>query len=230
MKPLVLAVALLLGAAASTAAQSTYVAGAISADVVRFSGAESEGDDVLDNNGGALSFAVRAGTPVGDRWGVEAEFARSGGIENELEPSVISLPQLQMPRFASPGLAISWTSASAVPFQYSVRTTQRTTTIAASAWLRHDLTSRVALVYVAGMGFFRSEYDYENSLDFLPLRALLTIPALRTETVTYGVKPLAGVESRVRLLDHVDLVPGVRLQGLEGGWLVRPSIGAAWNF
>ena len=28
----------------------------------------------------------------------------------------------------------------------------------------------------------------------------------------------------------VDLVPGLRMQGVSGGWLIRPAVGLAWAF
>jgi hypothetical protein len=50
----------------------------------------------------------------------------------------------------------------------------------------------------------------------------------------YGVGPVAGIEARIRMTEHVRLVPGVRIHGLGGpiseGWLVRPSVGLSWAF
>jgi hypothetical protein len=48
--------------------------------------------------------------------------------------------------------------------------------------------------------------------------------------VSYRAGPVAGVEARIWLTDQVQLVPGVRLHGLDGGWLVRSSVGLGWTF
>jgi hypothetical protein len=97
--------------------------------------------------------------------------------------------------------------------------------------MKQDLSERVALVYLAGMGFYRATYESELRFDILPPG--ITIPVVlpsRSKTVTYGVRPLAGFEARIGLSDQVDLVPGVRLHGLESAWLLRPAIALVWNF
>ena len=228
MRRAALGIVVLLAGVVPASAQSTYVAGAIGADLLRYGGTESEFEPELENNGEALSLAVRVGTPLGDRWGVEAEFARSGVIANASEAAVpLPIPQ----DFVSLGLPYRWSSSSVVPFLYRTETRQRTTTFAASAWLRQDLTSRMALAYMAGLGFFRSEHDWIVSVEAPPgVLAVITVPAMSTTSTTYGVKPLVGLEGRLRVTDRVELVPGVRLQGLDGGWLVRPSVAAAWLF
>jgi hypothetical protein len=42
------------------------------------------------------------------------------------------------------------------------------------------------------------------------------------------------MEARVRLTEHVRLVPSLRLQGLNGqtgnGWLLRAGMGLGWSF
>ena len=53
---------------------------------------------------------------------------------------------------------------------------------------------------------------------------------LRTTTISYGTRPLAGVEARIRFTSHVSLIPGVRLQGIADGWLLRPYVGLGWFF
>ena len=55
-------------------------------------------------------------------------------------------------------------------------------------------------------------------------------PPYQSTTVIYGVSPLAGVESRISMTEHLQLVPGVRLQVVEDGWLIRPAVGLAWTF
>jgi hypothetical protein len=51
-----------------------------------------------------------------------------------------------------------------------------------------------------------------------------------SEAITYDIGPMVGVEGRIRMGRQVDLVPGIRLHGHQGGWLIRPAIGLAWTF
>jgi hypothetical protein len=48
--------------------------------------------------------------------------------------------------------------------------------------------------------------------------------------VIYGVRPFVGVESSMTLTERFYVLPGVRLHGLNGAWLIRPSVGVGWNF
>jgi hypothetical protein len=115
---------------------------------------------------------------------------------------------------------------------YRLRATQRHSTLSTTVWFNQTLSSKISLVYLAGMGFYRNTYENESRFDILPPGITLPVgfPAYTTKTVSYGVRPLAGFEARVHLTDHVDLVPGIRLHGLESAWLLRPAVGLAWNF
>lgn len=117
------------------------------------------------------------------------------------------------------------------PVSYSLRSAQRHNTLSTTVWMNQELSPRVSLVYLAGMGFHRSTFESEARFDILPPG--LSIPGLfptLSKTVSYGVRPLAGFEVRIDLTDHVELLPGVRLHGLDNAWLVRPAVGLAWNF
>ena len=56
------------------------------------------------------------------------------------------------------------------------------------------------------------------------------LPPRSTETIVYSVRPNVGLEGRIRMTDHAEFVPGIRLQGLQDGWLIRPSVGINWTF
>jgi len=143
---------------------------------------------------------------------------------------------------ASRGDAITWSSLVpgsplalpqllSRPVSYSLRSAQRHNTLSTTVWMNQELSQRVSLVYLAGMGFSRSTFESEARFDILPPE--LSIPGLLptlSKTVSYGVRPLAGFEARIDLTEHVELVPGVRLHGLDNAWLVRPAVGLAWNF
>jgi hypothetical protein len=218
--------------AAPLFAQSTYVAAALVGDVLRTTHSETTlGQDVP---GGAetIGFALRVGTPLGSRWGVELEFTRAGEIDTEFSGAIplssqidtIVLPTTRLGGAASAELFPQ-------PLPYRLRATQQYTTLSTTVWANQELSDRVSLVYLAGMGFHRGTFETESRFDILPagITFPVVIPSL-TKTVTYGVRPLAGFEARIGLTEHVDLVPGMRLHGLESGWLLRPAVGLAWNF
>jgi hypothetical protein len=217
-------------------AQSTYVGAALVGDVLRSTHTESSvGPDNL-TDGEAIGFALRVGTPLGSRWGVELEFARPGEIETEFSGSIPlasgidSLALLQTSRVVSPGVILPQIFPPILP--YRLRSTQRYSTLSTSAWFNQSLSSRVSLVYLAGMGFYRATLETDSRFEILA--AISTVPAgfpsITTKTVNYGVRPVAGLEARIKLTEHADLVPGIRLHGLENAWLLRPAVGLAWNF
>lgn len=228
----VVAVGLSVAASAAPArAQSAYVSVSLAGDVVRFTHSEAEGVPSLLGGGEATGFALRVGTPLGSRWGVEAEFARPSTIENEGGgPDVVPLVYRGLPYEVVGGQL----DPRIYPIiSYRVRTSQRNTTFSTAVWARQDLSPRFALVYLGGVGFHRMERDIEYT--YGPGPRLLAIPIIvpprsRTDTVTYTARPLVGIEARIGMTDHLELVPGVRLHGLESGVLVRPSVGLGWTF
>ena len=69
-------------------AQDPYVGAALVGNIVRTSG-------LVDSDGESLGWSLRVGTPLGDRWGVDAEFVLSGTYELEVAteriPASVSL-------------------------------------------------------------------------------------------------------------------------------------------
>jgi hypothetical protein len=228
MRQLALAIVLSL-VAASARAQSPYVGGTIGADVSRFSHAGSNIGSSESGDSEVVSGSLRVGTSVGQNWGVELEFVRSGRSHG------------QVPRVPVP-LATGVTSfglPSGVPgvptvtfiggFQTDVR--QRHFDFDTVAWVRQRAGGSVDLVYVGGVAFSHQRIDITQTFPTV-IRALLPIPGgtFRTTVVDYSVRPLVGAEARIGLTSHVRLMPGLRVQGLEGGWLLRPYAGLGWFF
>jgi hypothetical protein len=223
---------LVLASGANAFAQGAYVSASLFGDIVRATHTESSLAGGSPAAGEALGFALRAGVPVGDIWGVEVEFARPGEIENEAEPRVLPLAQQ----------TLTFTSISDLPsvspllptiLPLSLRSAQRHSTLSASAWVQQQLSSRVAMVYLAGMGFYRSEQELEYTFPRLAGAippGLISIPSYSSETIHYGVRPMAGLESRLEMTDHAHLAAGIRLHASSGIWLVRPSVGLGWTF
>jgi hypothetical protein len=213
-------------------AQTAYVGADLVGDVLRSTHSESSFGRDVPAGGEAIGFALRVGTPLGSRWGIELGFARPGEIETEFSGAIPLLSSFELLTQVSraPG-NISPTQLFPSPLPYRLRATQRHSTLSTTVWFNQSLSPKISLVYLGGMGFYRATYESESRFDILPagIPSPIVFPAL-TKTVTYGVRPVAGFEARITLTDQIDLVPGIRLHGLESAWLLRPAVGLAWNF
>lgn len=207
----------------------------LTGDIVRVDRVESTGRD-QSGNGEAIGFALRLGTEVGAKWGVEVEFARPSEIESENSPGIVPLGT-GLPQSATliagvtggvPGLPNSVVFPT---YSYVIRTRERNTTLSPAIWVRQQLSPKVSLVYIGGAGFRRVTSEMSVRFEPSPLPGIpIVFPTTETTSTEYDVGPFAGVEGRIGLTDHVQLVPGVRLHGIHGGWLLRPSVGLAWRF
>jgi hypothetical protein len=234
MKQLWLAAALVLAGASPVLAQGAFVSASLTGDIVRFSHTETGGTRDLSGSGEAVGFALRVGTTLGSNWGVDGELARPSTIENEGEPDVVPLAYtIAAGTPGAGGLTVSDSRPLIYPpISYRVRTSQRNMTWSAGLWARQELTSRAALVYSGGVAFHRTTLGVE--IDYGPSPGLILVPIVlppaRTEATVYNTRPYAGVEGRVGMTDHVQLVAGVRVHGLQNGVLVRPAVGLGWMF
>ena len=209
-------------------AQSPYVGASVGMDIARFGGVEFQGFNDLNPNGEAVNFSLRVGTEVGNNWGVELGFTRPSEIERESNqgfPIPLLASALGAGAISNIGVALPTIAA-------SNQVELRNTTIDAVAWVSQRLGDSVELVYLGGVAFNRTVRT--DSFNFSgPRLAAIILPA-STRTTMYGVGPLAGVDARIELTDHLRLVPGIRLQTVGGngleGLLVRPSAGLDWTF
>jgi hypothetical protein len=218
-------------------AQTSYFSVSLLGDIVRSSHSETAGI-ALDAGGETLGMALRAGTPLGGAWGVEAEFAYPAEIESETEQGVVPLlPRgISSPIFdnlragSTTGTVLDYVTTSLAYSPYVAASRQRNVTMSAALWFQQQLTARASLVYVGGLGFYRSSREIEFTYPPILAAFPIVLPPFVTRSIVYGVRPFAGVESRMELTDHVQVVPGIRLHGVEDGWLVRPSIALGWMF
>jgi hypothetical protein len=220
---------LFASAVAAPAFAQGYVGAFLVADVARFNQYDrSAGGD--SGNGEALGFALRLGTEVGSRWGVDLEFVRPGEISNEVSPDILPLLTQTTPALPSiPGLPSLPPELVFPTYSYRFRTTQRNSTLSTALWVRQEISSRVSLAYLGGVAFGRTSREVEVTYE--PVRpVIIPISPNVSETTTYDVGPMVGVEGRIRMGGQVNLVPGIRLQAIEGGWLIRPALGLTWNF
>ena len=210
--------------AAPAFAQAPYVGAAVGMDVSRFNSVEAAGFNDVTAGGETTAFSLRLGTAVGQQWGVELGFTRPSKLERQ---SNRGFPIPLLANASAPvGIGV------AIPvFEATTSVERRNTTLETVAWVAQPVGSRVDLVYLGGIAFNRIVEDI--SFQFTRRIVGIVVPN-STRTITYDVGPVAGIEARIALTDHVRLVPGVRLQSLGGnaaqGWLLRPSAGLAWQF
>jgi opacity protein-like surface antigen len=203
------------------AAQSTYVGASLVGDVARVNKIEFDDDfarligtDVAED-GEALGFNVKVGREIGERWGVELEFARTGEFETR---GVAAIPAIFPERL----------DLRVPPLEFESERTH--TMIGALAFVRQELGDRVELSFLGGISFNRIETEHEYTgpriLIFPP------VPVPNYEQTTYGVGPTIGVESAFEF-GAAAVTTGVRLQTLGNGgsgWLIRPNVGMRWTF
>jgi len=217
--------------AAPAFAQGSYIGAFLVADVVRLDEYDSRAED--SGNGEALGFALRLGTPIGSRWGVELEFVRPGEITSDQTPQILpALTTVNVGSSLPPGLPNVSVPDSTLLFpsySYRFQSTQRRTTLSTALWVRQEISRRFSLAYLGGIAFGRTSTELD--IDYLPIRpTILPIPRLSSESINYDISPMVGVEGRIGMSRQVDLVPGIRLHGFQGGWLIRPALGLSWTF
>jgi hypothetical protein len=214
-----------ISAAAPAFAQGGYIGAYLVGDVVRVDQYDTRSGD--SGNGEALGFALRLGGALASRWGVEVEFVRPGEITSD-ETSQI-LPALsEVNVIGPPGATLPTLPPELIfpPYSFRFQATQRRTTLSTSLWVRQAITRGFSLAYVGGIAFGRTTTEVEVS--YVPVRPTI-LPSV-SEAITYDIGPMVGVEGRIRMGRQVELVPGIRLHGNQGGWLIRPAIGLAWTF
>ena len=203
------------------AAQSVYVAGAVGADISLVSGQESLGIVGPTGGGESLSGAARIGVDLAQRFGVELEVSRAAEQHEVSQPGINPLAAL----FPS--------------FLPEINSRTRITTISATASIRQQVSDNVALAYLGGVVFHRTDSRIEYRglrglpvfADFSDLASLgLVLPSARFDGVGYGAGPVVGFEAHIGYGEHFTIIPGVRMHGLPQSWLLRPSVAAGWRF
>ena len=223
--------------AASARAQSAYVAGTIGADVSRVSHTDANFYSSSPDGSETLSGSVRVGTRIGPSWGVELELVQSGRSHDQVTPVVSPLATINSttsaPLISLPGFTFTSDSPNVIPIRFvqsDIR--QSHSDLDAVFWARQAVGGSVDLVYLGGVAFSRQRTEITQNVPTI-LQLFAPLPpnsAFRSTTITYGTRPLAGVEARIRFTSHVRLIPGVRLQGIADGWLLRPYVGLGWFF
>lgn len=203
--------------AAPALAQEPYVGVALVGNIVRSSG-------FGDADGETLGWSLRAGTPIGERWGVDTEFVYPGAVDSTTSIE----PFLTGARFVSPSPGLL-----SLPTLFQESRSSRHSTLSATGWVRQRAGDRTELMYHGGVVFALFERTLQvryPELPAFPGLPPIRLPNIDTSTRSYGVGPLVGMDARVRMTDHLRLVPGVRLTGFDGLLIVRPAVGLHWVF
>lgn len=222
---LVLGLLTALAVHGSAFAQSTYVGGALIGDIIRPSHTES---DIGTGGGEALGGALRVGTALGERWGVDLEFTMTAEIDTRPQPRILGAVQ-----------AFTFSSSTApIPISIipEVRSRQQLSTLSTMLWWRHEIGARSDIVYLGGVTFTRTDTSvrFTYAIPFPAIPGGIVPPFPRPdfsfERVGYEAGVAVGMDGRIGMTDHLRLVPGIRLLTAAGGWVIRPAIGLHWLF
>lgn len=216
--------------AAAAQGPSTYVSALLAGDIVRGTSVDSDLLPIFpgrrnEQGSAAPALLLRAGTPIGERWGVEVEAGFGGSIESvrSYDVSIFTI--------AAPGSILFPEGSLPPPFSaYEMRTSERRTTIGASVWARRELGERAGLIFLGGLVFSRVHTEDEIQFDN-PFALSIAPSAL--EATSYGVGAMAGIETDVRLTGRLSLTAGVRLNSENAvgrAWVIRPAAGLRWSF
>jgi hypothetical protein len=219
----------------SAHAQQAYVGGALLVDIVRFSASSGEA------NGEAFGGALRVGTSIGERWGVDLEFVRPAEVEWDpgdpiFFPFSPSGTQLSLGGRLLGGGDVR-RLGQLFPQIVTSSASYRHTTLSPTLWVRQSIGDNVELMYLGGAAFARvSQTSVFRIAGDLPIEIPGAIrgQVVDGEAIQYEVGPTVGVDTRIRMTDHLRLVAGVRLLAIDStfrsAWLTRPSVGLHWVF
>jgi hypothetical protein len=217
----------LFGMAGPSWGQTAYVGASVTGDVVRTTHTDSGFGNGGAAGGEAVGFALRVGTALGPNWGVELEYARPSVIKNRDE-LVYPLPLISVTEAGLSAIpdVVPGIFPPVYPIPLATETRDRHSAVSAVLWANQSVSDRVALVYLGGVAFTRSDREYAYASDV----PIILVPVSVSRTIRYSANPVVGFESWIGLTDHVTLTPGIRLRTVHDGWSIRPAVGIAWSF
>ncbi len=237
---------------AAFAQSGVYVSAGADANVFRRDHASSAGFSSTSGEGETFGGSLRLGSTLGERWGIEVEYTRSGELEIDQSFSPFATdPRALITGSVSTGSVGAGTSPGTgggtgvgtggvlpdlptslvLPYDYHLQSERQQSSVNAALWWQQPAGARATLNYVAGIAFVRDVNETTTSITPLVRTNLpIRIAPQSYTSVNYSVGPMAGFEARIKLTDHVRLVPGIRLQGLDDGLLVRANVSLGWWF
>ena len=97
--------------------------------------------------------------------------------------------------------------------------------------MRQEISPRFSLAYIGGVAFGRTSREVEITYQLeSPDHSPDSADRVSESPSTYDVGPMVASRDAFAWADRSNLVPGMRLQAIEGGWLIRPALGLAWKF
>ena len=186
-------------------------------------------------NGESLGFALRLGCPIGAKWGVELEFVRPVRLR------VIRSPDSPLFLSSRPSRAFRGSQPwklrpSDFPADlYEFRSTSALDAVHLAVGAAGDLLGDLDGVSRRQLGLGRTSNEVEITYTFGRSTILPTIlplsahPATINDSISYDVQPMWALKGGFAWLEG-GFVPGLRLHGAQGGWLIRPAVGLSWNF
>jgi len=192
--------------AQTTIAESAYVTGGTFVDVKRFSGDPNE--SILD--GTAAGIAVAVGTSIGSRWDLQVGLD-AGTFSATARPRDVT--------FQRETITLTSIAENQV---LSVATLLR---------FRSAAHGRVRLGYLGGLSFVRLHRRFHTEAPEGTPTGLIPRP---DERVDYSAAPTVGLDARIRISDHLAVIPGVHACVFrfadESGLLFRPRLSVRWAF
>ena len=237
------AILLLSGLSASPAsAQSTYIAGVAFADIKQFDSIRYDsraitivGESIVD--GTAAGGGIRIGTFLHPRWSLELGVEAEGRTETSSKhpyPEIFAIYRIPVPELSN---------------------STRFTTVNTVIGFHPPKIGRVQLGYLGGFSFVRGTYvstlpdvgilaAASVEVSFIGSSAItgissrpLTFPALQLTTSRRkdnAAGAVMGFEAAIDATSHLSVVPGIRAIVFSNigrsVFLIRPEVGARWNF
>jgi opacity protein-like surface antigen len=205
-------------------AQSVYVGASAGADFARFGRFADDNEPSFDVGGNSFAIAVKAGASIAEHWGVQLEFVHPAITTHSAISDSAFIPFPGIP--GQSAASLTFIASLGLPAEFRVAARRRNSSLATLAWARQELTSRMAVYYLAGLGFHR--FSQETSIEVT--RGIVAGVDSHSRAVGYSAGPAAGIDIRYALTEHLQFVPGVRLHAFNGGWITRTSAGVDWTF
>ncbi len=223
---ILVAAILVLIAAVPARAQSSYITGAIGADLSNFGQSITDGEETIPPDGFAFGSAARVGTAFGERWGVEVEFASATTITREADSQNFGALLRGIPVSASfITFGFSFPGPDPTPPDFHVNVIRRNSTFNTLGWVSKELTEDVELAVLFGLGVRRTSFD----IRLFSSRG--TVRPNSAQASLFELAPVVGADLRFRIAQQWRFIPSTRLESLDSeGWLLRTTAGLSWMF
>ena len=187
----------------SAFAQSTYVGAAVVGDVLRSTHSESALAPKCPGRWRSHRIRAACGNaarqPMGRRARIHPAGRNRNGVQRRDPVGEQYRGLIASPTRVVPG-GITLPHMFPSPLPYRLRSTQRHSTLSTTVWFNQSLSPKSLAGLSCGDGLpsdhVRKRVPFRDSAARITLPA--GFPSVTTKTITYGVRPLAGFEARIR--------------------------------